>query len=382
MWMGGGPPTIDLFDLKPGSKNGGEFKPIKTAATGIQITEHLPQTAKVFNDLSLIRSMSTREADHTRGSYYMHTTYVPNPTVTHPTFGSVVSHELGDKRDGLQIPAFVSIGGAGGDAGFLGMSHAPFVVDSSGQIRNAPTAEKRKRLPGRLAMLEAVESGFINSGRGDLPQDHLSVYRNAVNLMTSEQMAAFDIERTVPGLGLQRESSETRQLYGTDRFGQGLLMARRLVQVGVPFIEVRMGGWDLHQNVFQTLRDQRLPQLDQGVSGLVSDLKQRGMLDDVVLVWMGEFGRTPRINQNTGRDHWAASWTTMVGGGGLNNGQVIGATDQDGVEIADGSKSYLPGDVWATVAHAMGIPLNTVHTSKRGRPMKLANGGTPIKELI
>jgi len=382
MWMGGGPPTIDLFDLKPGSKNGGEFKPIDTAASGIQITEHLPQTARVFNDLSLIRSMSTREADHTRGSYYMHTTYVPNPTVTHPTFGSVVSHELGDKRDGLQIPAFVSIGGAGGDAGFLGMSHAPFVVESSGQIRNAPTAENRQRLSGRLAMLEAVESGFINSGRGDLPQDHLSVYKNAVNLMTSEQMAAFDIEKTAPSLGLQKESAEVRQLYGTDRFGQGLLMARRLVQVGVPFIEVRMGGWDLHQNVFQTLRDQRLPQLDQGISGLVSDLKQRGMLDDVVLVWMGEFGRTPRINQNTGRDHWAASWTTMVGGGGLNNGQVIGATDQDGVAIADGSKSYLPGDVWATVAHAMGIPLNTVHTSKRGRPMKLANGGTPIKELI
>ncbi len=159
-------------------------------------------------------------------------------------------------------------------------------------------------------------------------------------------------------------------------------MARRLVEVGVPFVEVNMGGWDLHQNVFQTLRDQRLPQLDQGISSLVQDLKQRGMLDDVVLVWMGEFGRTPRINQNVGRDHWAASWTTLIGGGGLNNGQAIGATDSDGVAIADGSKAYLPGDIWATVAMALGIPLQTVHTSKRGRPMKLANGGTPIKELI
>jgi hypothetical protein len=382
MWMGGGPPTIDLFDLKPGSKNGGEFSPIDTSVSGIQISEHLPKTATVFDDLSLIRSMSTREADHSRGRYYMHTAYVPNPTVTHPTFGSVVSHELASERTSLQIPAFVSIGGGGGDAGFLGMAHAPFLVDASGRIQNAPSEESKARLPGRLAMLEEIESGFIKSRRGDLPKDHLSVYRNAVNLMTSEQMGAFDADRAVPGQGLERESAATRELYGNDPFGRGLLMARRLVQVGVPFVEVNMGGWDLHQNVFQTLRDQRLPQLDQGISALVQDLKQRGMLDDVVIVWMGEFGRTPRINQNVGRDHWAASWTAMIGGGGLHNGQAIGATDKDGVQIAEGSRSYLPGDVWATVAHAMGIPLNTVHTSKRGRPMKLANGGTPIKELI
>lgn len=382
MWMGGGPPSIDIFDLKPGSKNGGEFKPIDTAASGVQICEHMPETAKVFQHLSLVRSMSTREADHSRGRYYMHTGYVPNATVTHPTFGSVVSHELSGQRDSLDLPAFVSVGGAAGDAGFLGMAHAPFVVDASGRIRNEPSEENKRRLPRRLAMLKEVESSFIKSGRGDLPKDHLSVYQNAVNLMTSKQMAAFDADKAAPSLGLEAESSQTRELYGQNDFGRGLLMARRLVEVGVPFVEVNMGGWDLHQNVFQTLRDQRLPQLDRGISALVQDLKQRAMLDDVVLVWMGEFGRTPRINQNVGRDHWAASWTTMIGGGGLNNGQAIGATDRDGVAIADGSKAYLPGDVWATVAHALGIPLNTVHTSRRGRPMKLANGGTPIKALI
>lgn len=382
MWMGGGPPSIDIFDLKPGSKNGGEFKPIDTAASGVQICEHMPETAKVFQDLSLVRSMSTSEADHSRGRYYMHTSYVPNATVTHPAFGSVVSHELSDQRKSLDLPAFISIGGAAGDAGFLGMAHAPFVVDSSGRIRNEPSEENKRRLPRRLAMLKEVEASFIKSGRGDLPKDHLSVYQNAVNLMTSKQMAAFDADKSAPSLGLQAESPQIRELYGQNDFGRGLLMARRLVEVGVPFVEVNMGGWDLHQNVFQTLRDQRLPQLDKGISALAQDLKQRGMLDDVVLVWMGEFGRTPRINQNVGRDHWAASWTTMIGGGGLNNGQAIGATDRDGVAIADGSKAYLPGDIWATVAHALGIPLNTVHTSKRGRPMKLANGGTPIKALI
>ncbi|MFZ9090481.1 MAG: DUF1501 domain-containing protein, partial [Planctomycetaceae bacterium] len=380
MWMGGGPPTIDIWDLKPGSKNGGEFSPIDTAASGVQISEHMPETAKVFSDLSIVRSMSTREADHGRGRYYMQTSYVPNPTVVHPSFGSVVSYEIGRNRKALEIPAFVSVSGGGGQAGFLGMTHAPFSVDSSGRIRNEPSEDSRKRLPGRLSMLQEIEAGFINSRRGELPAAHKDVYKNAVNLMTSRQMAAFDAEKADMGLGLDAESDATRDAYGRNGFGEGLLMARRLAQVGVPFIEVNMGGWDLHAGVFDTLKNQRLPQLDKGISALTADLKQRGMLDDTVLVWMGEFGRTPRINQNVGRDHWAASWSVMIGGGGLKNGQAVGATDADGVRVADGSKAYLPGDIWATVSHAMGIPVNTVHTSKRGRPMKLANGGTPIQE--
>lgn len=382
MWMGGGPPTIDIWDLKPGSKNGGELKPIDTAVPGIQISEGMPETAKVFGDLSIIRSMSTREADHGRGRYYMQTSYVPNATVVHPAFGSVVSYEIGRKRTALEIPAFVSIDGGSGQAGFLGMAHAPFAVGSDGQVRNSPSEDARQRLPARLTMLEEIEKGFMNSRRGELPEAHRDVYRNAVNLMTSRQMAAFSADRAEPSVGLEQETDQTKEAYGRNAFGQGLLMARRLVQTGVPFVEVNMGGWDLHSGVFDALRTQRLPPLDKGIAALVSDLKQRGMLDDVVLVWMGEFGRTPRINQDVGRDHWATSWSVMLGGGGLKNGQVIGATDADGVQIAEGSKSYLPGDVWATVALAMGIPVNTVHTSKRGRPMKLANGGTPVQELI
>jgi len=370
MWMGGGPPTIDIWDLKPGSKNGGEFKPISTAGD-MQISEHMPETAKVMNNLSLVRSMSTREADHGRGRYFMHTGFVPNPTVVHPTFGSVVSYEVGAKRKELEIPSFISVGGGGESAGFLGMTHAPFVVDSNGQIRNASMADNKSRLQQRLAMLDMVETNFIASDRGELPKAHRDVYTKAVNLMTSEQMKAFKVDE---------EPEEVKARYGANNFGQGLLLARRLVETGVPFVEVNLGGWDLHNNVFTTLRDQRLPVLDAGISALVNDLTQRGMIDDVTLVWMGEFARTPRINQNVGRDHWAASWSTMIGGGGLNNGQAVGETDKDGVSCV--GKSYLPGDIWATVAHAMGIPLGTVHTSKRGRPMKLANGGTPIKELI
>jgi hypothetical protein len=372
MWMGGGPPTIDIWDLKPNSKNGGEFKPIATAAPGIEISEHMPRTASVMSDLSLVRSMSTREADHGRGRYYMHTTYVPNPTVTHPTFGSVVSYELGSKRSYLDIPSFISVGGGSGSPGFLGMTHSPFVVESNGTIKNAdvPSAEKG-RLGQRLAMLEVIEKSFISSDRGESPLAHKDVYKKAVDLMTSQQRVAFNTDQEKP---------EVRKAYGEGNFGRGLLMARRLVETGVPFVEVNLGGWDLHNGVFQTLKDQRLPILDQGISALVNDLKQRGMLDNTVLIWMGEFGRTPRINQNVGRDHWAASWSVMIGGGGLNNGQVIGQTNEDGNAVV--GKSYLPGDIWATVAHALNIPLNTTYTSKRGRPMKIANSGTPIKELI
>ena len=382
MWMGGGPPTIDIWDLKPESKNGGEFKPIDTAASGVQISEHMPDTEKMFQDLSLVRYMSTREADHARRRCNMQTAYVPNPTVVHPTFGSVVSYELGKNRTALEIPAFVSVDGGAGQAGFLGMTHAPFVVDNTGRIRNAPTEEGKIRLADRLTMLAEIESSFMASRRGELPGAHKDVYRNAVNLMTSKQMTAFDAAKAEASLGLEAESEATKEAYGKNGFGQGLLMARRLVQVGVPFVEVNMGGWDLHAGVFDTLKNQRLPQLDKGIAAITADLKQRGMLDNTVLVWMGEFGRTPRINQDVGRDHWAASWSVMMGGGGLKNGQAVGATDKDGLQIADGSKAYLPGDIWATVAMAMGIPVNTVHTSKRGRPMKLANGGTPIQELI
>ena len=371
LWLGGGPPTIDMWDLKPGSRNGGEFKPIATTGD-MMISELLPRVAKQMKNLSLLRSMSTVEADHGRGRYFMHTAYRPNPTVAHPGFGSVVSYELGRKRPNLEIPAFVAVGGGTEGPGFLGMAHAAFSVDATGRIRNsAPADMPLGRLKNRLAMLNLIETSFIRSGRGEAPKGHQEIYGKAVNLMTSSQMKAFQISE---------EDARVQEAYGATNIGRGCLMARRLVQAGVPFVEVGMGGWDLHQNVFASLRDQRLPPLDQAISTLVADLEQRGMLEHTVIVCMGEFGRTPRINANTGRDHWARSWSALVGGGGLKGGQAIGETDKDGLAVI--GKSYLPGDLWATVGSALGIPGDTVYTSKRGRPMKLANGGTPIKELI
>ena len=192
------------------------------------------------------------------------------------------------------------------------MANAPFVVDSNGRIRNAQSKwSDENRLRNRLAMLDVLEQGFIASNRGEAPQAHRDVYEKAVNLMTSDQMAAFQIAQ---------EDEKTREAYGDTGFGRGLLMARRLVETGVPFIEVNFGGWDLHNDVFNSLKDQKLPELDAGIAALTADLKQRGLLQDTVVVCMGEFGRTPRINQNVGRDHWARSWSVMVGGGGLRGG--------------------------------------------------------------
>ncbi len=387
LWMSGGPPTIDIWDLKPGSKNGGEFKPISTSGS-LQISEHMPQTAKVMKHLSVVRSMSTREADHGRGRYYMHTAYSPNPTVVHPTFGSVVSYELGTKRKELEIPSFVSIGGPSMGPGFMGMMHAPFQVSSAGKIENASMRENMTdlRFNQRQEMLKAIETDFARSERGQLPRDHQDVYKKAINLMTSKQMEAFKVESESPEMkalycGTAANAAGGRMGMGAGNgFGMGCLMARRLVEAGVPFVEVDLGGWDLHQQVFNNLRNQKLPVLDQAIYGLTTDLEQRGMLKDTTIVWMGEFGRTPRINQDVGRDHWAASWSVMIGGGGLKGGLAVGETDKDGTSCV--SQAYLPGDIWATVAQALGIPLDTVHTSKNGRPMKIANGGTPIKELI
>ena len=245
VWLGGGPPTIDMWDLKPGSKNGGEFKPISTAAP-FQVCEHLPKIAKIASKLSIVRSMSTREADHGRGRYYLHTSYVSNPTVIHPSFGSVVSRELGPKRPWLEIPAFVSIGGASEGPGFLGMANAPFVVDAGGRIRNAETDNARRRtLPPSDGDARRRRNGFHQLQRGDAPQAHKEVYKKAINLMTSRQTAAFRN---------QDEKPEVLTAYGSNNFGRGLVMARRLVEIGVPFVEVTLDGWDLHQRVFDGLK--------------------------------------------------------------------------------------------------------------------------------
>ncbi|HYO25557.1 MAG TPA: DUF1501 domain-containing protein [Lacipirellulaceae bacterium] len=369
LWMGGGPPTIDLWDMKPGATTGGEFRPIATSGD-CQVNELLPQVARQMHRLSVVRSMSTREADHTRGTYYLHTGFVPSQSVVHPSYGAVVAHELKAATAGLEIPPFVSIGGASQGPGFLGMAYAPFQVDSSGRVRDLEARIEQSRLMDRMQLLSMLERRFVEERRGAAPAEHAKVLDSTLELITSQQMAAFRV---------QEEPAAMRDRYGDSGFGRGCLMARRLVEAGVPFVEVTMGGWDLHQNCFTTLRN-KLPELDQGMSALVDDLAERGLLQDTVVLWMGEFGRTPRINEQAGRDHWARSWSVVLGGGGIPGGRVVGATSEDGSEVT--TEPYASEDLMATVCQALGISLATEFTASNGRPMKIANGGKVIRELF
>ena len=367
LWMGGGPSTMDIWDLKPEAPTGGPFRPISTTGD-VEICEHMPLMAKQMHHMAIVRSMSTREADHMRGRYYMHTGYVPNPSIEHPSYGAVLSHQL--RRENLEIPQFVSVGGGSVGAGFLGMNYAPFVVNSNGQVRNLDV-KPDQRFFQRAYALDVIENSFINQRRGSIASDHRDVLRQAFNLLTSEQMEAFKV------VG---EPDAVKDRYGDNNFGKSCLMARRLVEVGVPFIEVNLGGWDNHQNIFPTLRDNKLPMLDKGMSALVEDLEQRGLLEDTAIIWMGEFSRTPRINQNAGRDHWARSWSVVVGGAGMNGGIAIGKTNSDGTRVE--TEPYTSQDVMSSVCKALGISLGTTFTSKSGRPMKIANSGKVITDLF
>jgi uncharacterized protein (DUF1501 family) len=204
-----------------------------------------------------------------------------------------------------------------------------------------------------------------------MARDHKAVYSKTVRMMDSNHNDIFN---------LGSEPLAIREAYGKGSFGSGCLLARRLVEQGVTYVEVSLGGWDTHANNFETLSQRLLPELDQGMSALVADLARRGLLQTTLIVWLGEFGRTPRINQNAGRDHWPRSWSVVLGGGGMKGGQIVGATDKDGVDIADRPVGVM--DLIATMTKTMGINIDTQYTTPRGRPMKVVDGGKPIAELV
>jgi len=370
IWLGGGPSTIDLWDLKPGSATGGPFQPIRTTGEG-QICEHLPQLAEQMRHLSVVRTMSTREADHTRAKYYLLTGFVPDATTQHPSIGAVVSKEQSSRNTQLKLPPFVSIGGGAIGAGYLGSAFAPFGVSSDGHIENLEQDRSPERFDRRMSLLRSISNRFTAQHPGGAAADHTQLVDKTLALISSDQRRAFRIDQ---------ESNSVRSRYGDSDFGRGCLMARRLVETGVPFVEVGFNGWDDHTNIFATLKDDRLPVFDRAFSGLVEDLALRGLWNETVVLCLGEFGRTPRINSNGGRDHYARAWSVVLGGGGLAGGKVIGATSSDGTRVE--SEPYSSEDLLATVCHAMDISLDTKYTSRTGRPMKIVNGGTAISSLL
>jgi Protein of unknown function (DUF1501) len=386
LWMSGGPSHMDTFDLKPGTSNGGDFKPIKTAVSGIEICQHLPTIAGQMKNLSIIRSLVTNEGSHERGRTLMHTAYPPSLIVNYPSMGAVASQQLTSKD--LALPGFVSISRPSEGPGFLGMNYAPFTVQNPGQpptdIQTPPGVDDY-RIRRRQQLFFAVEDPFTTSLTPQMKKDERAKNPDAASAHAEIYSKAFRLVADRAGkkvFDVNTESPSLLKEYGTvGNFGRGCLLARKLVEAGVTCVEVDLGGWDNHQRIFDTLGRNLLPQLDKGMGTLVKDLVDRGLWKNTVVVWMGEFGRTPRINANAGRDHWARCWSVVVGGGAIKGGQAYGSTSSDGGDIKDQPCSV--GDLFATLYKGMGIDPTTQVRDPIGRPHKIAGkDGKPLSALV
>ncbi len=411
MWMGGGPATIDIWDLKPGRPTGGEFREIATTGQGVRISEHMPRVAEQMRNLAIIRSLSTSEGDHNRGTQLMHSSYTPNPAIAFPSLGAIAAHEV-PKLAGysdISLPNYITVGGGmnGTSPGFLGMNYSPFTVQNPGtppenirapgSLGAAGSPELEDRIQRRRRLFYELEDQFM-FGRAphiatpgasladrlkdrarfaDASKAHRDIYYKGFSLVASKEGQVFDLKGENPKL-MERYGAAGA---GASQFGRSAILARRLVEAGVSAVEMSLGGWDTHNQTFQAHSQRLQPTLDRAMGGLVEDLVQRGMWQNTVLVWMGEFGRTPRINQNNGRDHWARCWSVVVGGGAIRGGQAYGATDADGMDVARDRVNV--GDVFATIYRALGIdPTNQVRDAI-GRPFAIAGmNGRPINALF
>jgi len=373
LYMSGGPSHIDTWDPKPGRPTGGPFKPAKTKVDGIEIGQHLPKMASQMERFSIVRSMNSGEGSHERARYLLHTGYLPAGPVRHPDFGAVVSCECGEP--GFDLPNFVSVNGAtinGG--GYLGVEHAPFIVnDPTKPVENLtyPKGVDRSRFARRWSLLGAIEKTFARGRSPALIGDHKNVIQRASRFMHSPRSAAFDVAS---------EPKKSRERYGMGRFGQGVLAARRLVEVDVPYIQVNLGGWDTHRDNFKSV-ERLCGVLDPAFSSLLEDLDERGKLDETLVVWLGDFGRTPRINANSGRDHFPRAWSFVMAGGGIKGGRVHGATNENGDAVV--KDRVRPADMFATMAHCLGIEAKKENISSAGRPFAVVDkAGKVLKPLI
>ncbi len=372
LWMAGGPSQFETFSPKPGHANGGDTKAIDTSVSGIQISENFPHVAKVMHEAALIRSMTSKEGSHPRASYLMHTGYLPTASVKYPAFGSIVAQQ--SPRAELDLPAFVRIGAGGrdtGGGGLLGVEFDPFVMPAAGKPpTNTQLTTPVDRYSRRLGLLGRLESDQASSGAGHEVAEHQKLYQTASRMILSSQMTAFDLDQ---------EPATVREAYGNSQFGLGCLLARRLVETGVPSIEVTLGGWDTHFENFPRVKE-LAGQVDQPLANLISDLKQRGLLESTLIVWMGEFGRTPRINPRAGRDHYPRAFNVLLAGGGIQGGQVIGSTDVSGSEVDD--RPVGPADLLQTFCKSLEIDPSFENIAPNGRPVKIVDGGTAVAELF
>jgi hypothetical protein len=397
LWMNGGPSQMDTFDLKPGHPNGGPFKEIATAVPGIRISEHLPKLATHLDEMALVRSLTSKEGEHGLATFFAHTGYAGRGPIQYPPLGAMVAKEIG--AEDAALPNFVSVAPfrvfspAAHGAGFLGPRYAPLLVGESGlgngprpagddaralQVENLTPAGglAGEHADARQRLVMEMQREFVSQRPDPAAQSHQTAYERAVRLMGSAAAKA---------LRLDDEPAQLRDAYGRNLFGQGCLLARRLVEHGVPFVEVTLGGaggvgWDTHVNNFDAVKELS-GTLDAAWSSLLTDLKQRGLLESTLVVWMGEFGRTPRINGNNGRDHFPYAWTAALAGGGIKGGQVVGKTSADGAAVVE--RPVTVPDLLATVLRTLGIDPMRQNISNTGRPIGLVEKeARPIAQVL
>jgi hypothetical protein len=395
LWMNGGPSQIDTFDMKPGHANGGAFKEQATRVPGLRFSEHLPLLAQHADQLAIVRSLSSKEGDHARGTHLARTGHAPVGDVAYPSIACSLGKELAQQES--LLPSYVSVAPntstspAAFGPGFLGQRYAPALVAAQpvdmaaagGDPATAMRSLKVEHLhhpPGvdpqqaqrRLQFWQALEHRFLKDRQTDALRAHHELYLKASELMTPEVRTAFD---------LSQESLPVRQRYGPGLFGQGCLLARRLVERGVSVVEVSLGdglAWDTHQDNFRQVKTLS-QQLDAGWATLMSELQERGLLASTTILWMGEFGRTPIINSNGGRDHFPNAWSCVLGGGGIAGGQAYGRTSADGTQVEENPVAV--ADVLSTLCQAVGVSPQKENVTSANRPLALAEG-TPIADLL
>jgi hypothetical protein len=370
LYMAGGPSHLDTFDPKPGRKTGGPFRAIGSSS-GAQISEHLPRMAAQMKHVALIRSLTAKEGNHDRARHLMHTSYSPAGGANHPAFGSLVAEAQGRRSGGM--PGYVSINGPGESAGFLPATDSPFPVNNPlrpvrylGRARGIDA----DRFEHRMALWRKLEEGYAAGRGGEFARGRRAVGEEAAALMKAQGLDAFRV---------QDQPAEVREGYGKNEFGGGCLMARRLVEAGVPFVEVTLNGWDTHEANFDRVK-KLCPVLDQAMAALLADLEQRGLLSSTLVVWLGDFGRTPHINDKGGRDHFPECSSVLLAGGGIKGGQVVGATDGDGAEIRD--RPVTVPDLYRTIAHVLDLNADKLRTAPSGRPLKAVDAGQVIAGLV
>ena len=374
LWMAGGPSQLETFDPHPNSKIGGPTKSLKTAAKGVEIASTYPHLAEVMEDVTLIRSVVSKEGDHERGTYTLKTGYRPDPTLKHPSLGAVICHELQDQD--VEIPRHISILSNlwAPRGGYLGDQYDAFKVnDPRNQIPDVKSWVSEKRQLERLKSLKRVEKEFMKGRPEGLDQSltlHQHTMENALKMMSSKQLSAFDVS--------EAPQSEQKS-FGDSRFGRGCLAAIRLVEAGVSCVEVTLNGWDTHANNFEGCKTQA-EKLDPAFASLIKGLKERELLDSTMVVCMGEFGRTPKVNVAEGRDHWPQAFSIAVAGGGFSGGEVIGATDPSG-EKERPENPVLVRDIHATILNQLGIDYEKEVLTPIGRDMMLSEGKV-LKQLL